>query len=824
MSVATERGTATRRASVTRHPHLVAALIALLLAALMVGPALVPGRVLSSSDIWWFNTPWQADRPDGLERPANPDLQDSARAFHPLREEVKRQLPGAPLWDPWIVSGRPLLADGQSAVFSPFTLPAYVMPLQESLAWTALLTLWAATFGMYLLARALGMRFAGGLMAGVVYGLNLWIVAWVSYPHSAVWALMPWLLFGTERLVRRPDAIAVAVLSGLVGAQFLAGHPESSFHILLATVAFFALRLALARRRERATSLRPRLWAMAAALVAGAGLAAILLVPFGELLLNSSDLDARSGTGVDQHVDPTFLLGFFLFDYWGRSTDTALIPFLFARAWYAGALPLMLAAAALVLHPRRDQVWIAIAGGVLLAVIFGLPGLVQVATRIPPFNLGHNDRLIVVVLACLALLAGWGLDKLTSRAAPDERASKRILLTAAAIVALPLMMVVLSGDIQGLAPRAALEVALALGDPPPVGDPGADDVIRLGSVLLWLCLAGAGFVLLVLRVRGLPARTFAGLAIALVAVDLLRAGIGYNPAIPAENVEQPVTGALSYLLDQRPARFAGVGDVPQNVISLRNRLLDARGNDPPILKRYNRLWRQEVSPEFPDQVGATSGPYPSFTSPFLQLPRVDERRLRTLRLLGVTHLLVPPDMGADQLQGRGLAQVYSGRDARVLRVANALPRAFVAVAQQDVDGEGAALEATTSPALDARRVVVTERRLPGVPTADPGGPAGVARIASYDPDRVVVNARLAQPGVVVLGDNWFPGWKAKVDGRSASVERVDYVLRGVAVGPGRHRVEFTYEPAGWRIGWIVSLLSGAALAAGVGISRLRRGR
>ena len=58
------------------------------------------------------------------------------------------------------------------------------MPLQTSLAWTALLMLWTATFGMYGLARALGMRFAGGLMAGLVYGLNLWLVAWVSYPHA----------------------------------------------------------------------------------------------------------------------------------------------------------------------------------------------------------------------------------------------------------------------------------------------------------------------------------------------------------------------------------------------------------------------------------------------------------------------------------------------------------------------------------------------------------------------------------------------------------------------------------------------------------------
>ena len=797
------------------HSNLLAALISLALSAAMVAPGLMPGRVLSTSDIWWFNTPWKADRPAGLDRPANPDLQDAARAFHPFREEVKRQLPDAPLWDPWITSGRPMLADGQSAVFSPFTLPAYVMPLQQSLAWTALLTLWAATFGMYLLARALGMRFAGGLMAGVVYGLSLWLVAWVSYPHSAVWALLPWLLWATERLVRRPDAVAVAVLGVAVGAQYLAGHPESSFHVVLATIAFFALRLGLMRRRERNTSLRPRLLAMAAALVAGTGLAGVLLVPFGELLLNSSDLEARSGTGIDQHLDPFQLIGFFLFDYWGRATDTAVMPFLFARSWYVGALPLMLAAAALLIRPRAEQVWIAGAGGMLLAVIFGLPPFLQIATRVPPFDIGHNDRLIVIVLACLALLAGWGLDKLCTRAAIRSPRRRAVLIAAGTLLALPVVIVALRGDIDSLAPRAAVEVAFKLADPPPAGDPSSDDVIRLSTIVLWLCLAGAAMTLLLLRVRGLPVRTFAALAIALVVADLLRAGMGYNPAIPEENADQPVTGALTYLLDQRPARFAGLGDVPQNVPALRLRLPDARGNDPPILKRYNRLWRREVSPEFPNQTA-------TFTSPFLQVPQVDERRLRTLRLLGVAHLLVPPDTPADELRVPGLKQVYEGPDARVYRIEDALPRAFVTAAQRPVPSEQAALDAVTDPALDPRQVVITERTVPGVPTADPGTSAGTARIAAYEPDKVTIEAELTSPGIVVLGDNWFPGWKAEVDGRPARVERVDYVLRGTAAGPGRHTVELTYQPAGWRIGWITTLLTLLTLIAAVLISRRRK--
>jgi uncharacterized membrane protein YfhO len=63
-----------------------------------------------------------------------------------------------------------------------------------------------------------------------------------------------------------------------------------------------------------------------------------------------------------------------------------------------------------------------------------------------------------------------------------------------------------------------------------------------------------------------------------------------------------------------------------------------------------------------------------------------------------------------------------------------------------------------------------------------------------------------------------------VDGRPASIERVDYLLRGVLVPAGAHRVEFRYQPATFRAGWIISLLGLVAVlvAAVIGVRRRRR--
>ena len=223
--------------AVRARPTLAAALVYALLTFAFVSPAVLTGRVLSNSDSFYFKAPWAAVRPAKLTRPANPEFDDAPAQIQPFVQYTKSRLPDIPLWDPMIDSGRPFLANAQSAIFSPFSVPAYVLPFFSALAWIALLKLFVAAFGTYLLGRALGMRFGGALLAGAVYAFNLFLVAWLSYPHASVWALIPLLLFATDRVVRRPDGLSIAGLGAVVGLQFLCGHPESSFHAMVAATA-----------------------------------------------------------------------------------------------------------------------------------------------------------------------------------------------------------------------------------------------------------------------------------------------------------------------------------------------------------------------------------------------------------------------------------------------------------------------------------------------------------------------------------------------------------------------------------------------------------
>jgi hypothetical protein len=90
--------------------------------------------------------------------------------------------------------------------------------------------------------------------------------------------------------------------------------------------------------------------------------------------------------------------------------------------------------------------------------------------------------------------------------------------------------------------------------------------------------------------------------------------------------------------------------------------------------------------------------------------------------------------------------------------------------------------------------------VPGAEGVYPGSiGCRIAWIAD-EPDRVALEVDAAAPAFVVLADGWFPGWRARIDGRETPLHRVNQLVRGVAVPGGRHRVEMRFEPQGWRTG------------------------
>jgi hypothetical protein len=791
-----------------RRPVLAAAVAYAVLAVAFLAPGLLPGHTISGGDLLWSSAPWDTARPSGLRQfGANGDLTDAVTVFQPLQQEARHRLPSMPLWDPNIGGGRPLLADQQSAVFSPFSLPTYVLPYLWSLALVAALKILVACLGTFLLARALGIRDGPAFVAGLAYGFSLFFVVWLPWPVTSVWALLPWLLWATDRVVREPGPGPAALLAALVGLQFLGGHPESSFHVLFATAAFFVLRAAVLRRW------RAPLVAFGGALIVGAGLAALTLIPLLELVSHSRDVAHRREMG-HLRLDRRLVAGVLLPDYWGRPTQVSRIAFEVQRALYLGALPALLSGVAVALRPTRQRVAIALFGALMLAVTFGVQPFFAVFNHLPVFATAYNTRLPIVALMCVALLAGWGLDDLLGRWPGGWRA-RGILLAAPLAVLLPAVVVVVVLRPTGQELLDGLKVAWAFVEP----RSDQQTAIHLGALYLWLTFAGLTALLLLARARGrVGGAPLVALAAAIVVGDLFRAGVGQNPASTTARARQPTSPAIRHLQSQGTARFAGLTPgggrhglpLPPDV-GVRYGLYDARSYDYPVVERYDRLWREEVTP-------------PGEMRP--QTTTIDPRpgALHVLSAFGVRSLL--QDRFDAPLRLPGVRLAYDGPDARVYENRAALPRAWVVGAQWAVGAPGIARRALADRRVDLRRVLVVERAVPGLALSARAGapPAGSAVIVHYGSQRVTIDVQAQRAGELVLSDVAYPGWKATIDGRPVRLDRVDYLFRGVPVPFGPHRVEMRYQPKSWRAGWIVSLVALIAVSGAAGIAGWRRRR
>jgi hypothetical protein len=92
------------------------------------------------------------------------------------------------------------------------------------------------------------------------------------------------------------------------------------------------------------------------------------------------------------------------------------------------------------------------------------------------------------------------------------------------------------------------------------------------------------------------------------------------------------------------------------------------------------------------------------------------------------------------------------------------------------------------------------------PWISEGGDRAAAEIIKYEAQKVVVKTKSDKEKFLVLGDIYYPGWKASIDGKKTRILPTDFILRGIFVPAGDHTVEFSYEPKSFYLGLATSIL------------------
>jgi hypothetical protein len=178
--------------------------------------------------------------------------------------------------------------------------------------------------------------------------------------------------------------------------------------------------------------------------------------------------------------------------------------------------------------------------------------------------------------------------------------------------------------------------------------------------------------------------------------------------------------------------------------------------------------------------------------------KLEKHKPRVQDLLGINYYIGKAPPRPDLVL---LTDTSSGLN--IYRNPAALPRTWTvhAAAQvKDADAINARLDAPEFQPRQEALFLETPPTLEACPGNDE-----VALSGSTNPNRIHINVKLNCRALVVLSDTFFPGWRARVDGKETAILAPYGALRGVVVEKGAHHIEFAYLPT--------SAVAGAALTA-----------
>lgn len=167
--------------------------------------------------------------------------------------------------------------------------------------------------------------------------------------------------------------------------------------------------------------------------------------------------------------------------------------------------------------------------------------------------------------------------------------------------------------------------------------------------------------------------------------------------------------------------------------------------------------------------------------------------------------------------------VYQDHDWKVYENPTGFPRAWMVHETVLEPSTERAAEQLGRPGFDARRIALVEAPLDLEPLAGaPDGAQESVQVSAIAPNGMDIEVDARSRGLLVLSENFYPGWRATIDGQSVPIYRVDSGLRGLIVPRGHSRVELRYAPASFYWGASLTLIAFFGALAAMGMQRRAR--
>ena len=721
---------------------------------------------------------------------------DQLRIYFPFYKVTFEQLRNfsIPLWTPYAFSGHPHAADFQSAVFYPLNIFGLFLPQIEFWHLLRLSSTILASFFTFLYLRSIKLSKIASTFGAITFGFSPFILTWgeevVMSPHSIVW--LPLILFGVEKWVIGSKKWSLLIVGLATAATFLAGYMQTTIYLFI-FVGFYLLfgvgvkKLFFERRGL----------VLLGTFLLGAGIAAIQLLPSAEVFFNSARAQTTLQETLFEFLVPIEgLLTYFAPDFFGSPATNNFFREGSAQYYeaimFVGVGALMLATYAFISKPRDRMVLFLLLFAVISAsTTLDLPtSKAFISLPIPFLSTSIANRVLFIPAFCIAILASMGMDMWLK--AKSRQILKVVFVFGVIYLALFASLFAIRSSGSNYFEHAHF-----------VSSQNVITSLRNLVIPFGIFVATAGLIV-VGSFRQNVKKYAAILIIIVAALHIFRFSQKYF-SFSEREVIFPENPVLSYIAEnQGYFRSWSVGDAfLENNFASQYGIYWPEGYDSLNNKRYGEFTFAMQGNEldgfiFRADAGLGRGKA-------IELFDSSTRR-RLVDMVGVKYVIGKEDH-REILEENNFVEVFDGgSDYLVFENLQVMPRAFLASNYEGVP------ETITSQELiakisnrefDFRNSLILEKDS----TISPQFGEGSAEILSYEPQEVVVKTESEQPKLLFLSDNYYPGWKATVDGDEVEVMRANYTFRAVALTPGGHEVRFYFDSLSFKVGALISVLS-----------------
>ena len=378
------------------------------------------GKIPFPGDLLVAHAPYDTNSYDGYGPGAVPNKAqgpDVIRQLFPWKYFVKDNFKNfeIPFWNPYSLSGNPLMANFQAGSFYPINLIFLFFNFLHSWTIFIILSPILACFFTYLFLRELGLKIGPSIFAGFAFAFSSYMVVWMEYgnvDHTFLW--LPLILLILEKFIKKQNVTNVLYLTLVSTIALLAGYIQGYFYIIfVGTIYFFGKIILLKKISKRL------IYFFFIGLIAPLFLFAFQLLPTIELFQNSSRGNYTLSQ-IDKLLNPLwYLVTVIVPNFFGHpaARNSWFYGTYIERVSYFGLIPLALSLYALLNFKKRKE--IIIFGALFIFSLFFSTNLFFnkfiYLIPIPFLSTTVPTRILSIFVFCGSILAGFGFQFLLEK-------------------------------------------------------------------------------------------------------------------------------------------------------------------------------------------------------------------------------------------------------------------------------------------------------------------------------------------------------------------------------------------------------------------------